>query len=757
MSRVKSRTFIPGVGEDVEDILEIVDNTTGNTYYVSTSGSDSNDGLTWATAFKTIIYAVSQCTPLNGDRIYLADGTYDETANKSTGVNCNVAAITISGVGSAPSDVVIQNTNSDKAGSVFTITAIAVTLRNLYVKKNDGTTNENIKILVDGASLCILDDVVIEVEHEDATGIKYTGTASACIYKGGLKNQSIIFSNLGVGTGIDFDDCTHMLVQDANLLVLETGVKLRADAHNVVLKGSMGIENVTTGIHLYSGASNNVLDCLIANATTNIIDNSGNATNNPGSSLTHIHQSIERIRKFTGTIWFVDALDGLDTNSGENPLSAFATIGNAINTASEGDAITVKSGDYYETGLNLNLIGLELWGEIGVTIYNATGTGLTVSARDCRVEEIIIVAPGQIGLDLQGNYCVIESVTPSQTAIGVSLSGRANRLRDIIIGSPTVTGIDISGPYNQIKGAFVSNNLVAARGIYLSSSSAILNLLEDCNTMGNTISGFETVLGADLNSFIQCSSGGGDGKRLDLGYHNLWDILEQLTTEHNEQMHPISDGEGTAGRPVTVDNTATDDTPDTRSDRNYWGDTVAIILPDLFPTFWNSIGIYVFATTANKICQWQIWFPNAKFTTTRNGGLAWDLGQTVITVTDASLFLEDDLIWMRSTSHPNGEILEITNIAGNVLTVASETRFSGNTGIRYNHVAGEAIYLIGRTTDDQFTSIEGGYSAGSAKESSREIWHIKKELPRNSAMIIRMLNTLDNLDASFEVAALYEM
>jgi len=330
-------------------------------------------------------------------------------------------------------------------------------------------------------------------------------------------------------------------------------------------------------------------------------------------------------------------------------------------------------------------------------------------------------------------------------------------LRDIIIGSPTTTGIDLSGSYNYLKEVKVSNSSVAARGFYLSSSSADQNILEKCHSLGNTTAGFEVVTGADYNAFIKCTSGGGDGKRLDNGNFNLWDIVEQLTTEHNEQMHPISDGEGTAALPITVDNTATDDTPDTRSDRWYWGDTVAIILPNILTTFWKSVGIYIFATTTGKTLQWQIWFPNAKFTTTRNGGLAWNLGQTVITVTDASIFLANDLIWMRSNSDPNGEILQITNITGNVITVASETRFSGNTGIRYNHVGGEAIYLIGRTTDDRFTSIEGGYAAGSAKDSFRAIWHYPKELPGNSAMIIRVLNTLDNLDTEFDVAALYEI
>ncbi|MCK4266061.1 MAG: hypothetical protein KAX31_02200, partial [Thermoplasmata archaeon] len=223
-------------------------------------------------------------------------------------------------------------------------------------------------------------------------------------------------------------------------------------------------------------------------------------------------------------------------------------------------------------------------------------------------------------------------------------------------------------------------------------------------------------------------------------------MLEQLTTEHNEQMHPISDGEGTAGDPVTVDNIASDETG-AQSDANFWGDTIAIILPDVLTTFWNSIGIYIFATTTGNTLQWQIWYPNAKFTTTRNGGNVWDETETQLTVTSAALFLVNDLVWIRSDSDPNGEILEITNITGNVITVASETRASGRAGLRYDHVGNEAMYLIGRTTDDQFTSIEGGYGAGSAKDTYRAVWHAPKELPGDSAMIIRILNTTGDTDA----------
>jgi hypothetical protein len=51
-------------------------------YYVSTTGNDNNDGLTAATAFRTINYALGQMNRWNNRgsqfNIYIADGTYEE-------------------------------------------------------------------------------------------------------------------------------------------------------------------------------------------------------------------------------------------------------------------------------------------------------------------------------------------------------------------------------------------------------------------------------------------------------------------------------------------------------------------------------------------------------------------------------------------------------------------------------------------------------------------------------------------------------
>ena len=70
-----------------------IENTTqpenGTTYFVRTNGNDNNDGLSWATAFKTLKNALSQAKANNIKNIWIAAGTYkeDATVNMFDGVN----------------------------------------------------------------------------------------------------------------------------------------------------------------------------------------------------------------------------------------------------------------------------------------------------------------------------------------------------------------------------------------------------------------------------------------------------------------------------------------------------------------------------------------------------------------------------------------------------------------------------------------------------------------------------------------------
>ncbi len=70
-----------------------IENTTqpenGSTYFVRKTGNNSNDGKSWATAFKTLTYALTQAKANKIKNIWIAAGTYYEsgTVNMVDGVN----------------------------------------------------------------------------------------------------------------------------------------------------------------------------------------------------------------------------------------------------------------------------------------------------------------------------------------------------------------------------------------------------------------------------------------------------------------------------------------------------------------------------------------------------------------------------------------------------------------------------------------------------------------------------------------------
>src|SRR3990167_2616461 len=76
--------------------------TTGNVFFVDSGASlavdDTAHGDSPERPFATLDYAVGQCTASNGDIIYVMPG-HAETISADSGVDVDVAGVTIIGVG----------------------------------------------------------------------------------------------------------------------------------------------------------------------------------------------------------------------------------------------------------------------------------------------------------------------------------------------------------------------------------------------------------------------------------------------------------------------------------------------------------------------------------------------------------------------------------------------------------------------------------------------------------------------------------
>lgn len=219
---------------------------------------------------------------------------------------------------------------------------------------------------------------------------------------------------------------------------------------------------------------------------------------------------------FTGTIYYVDAGQSDDTGEGTTPGTAKKTIGAAITAASAGDAITVKAGTYTENSLDMNKAGLELWGEIGVTITPAGSTTcLVVSGNDCLVRGINVTKGGQIGIQVTGDGCAISDCIADGCSIAYDIDGSNTLMERCQDLDATTTGYDISSAKNLLRDCSTIATGGASRGFYLSNAAADQNFLINCSSVGNGTAGYEIITGAAYNVLKNCSSGGGDGRWVD--------------------------------------------------------------------------------------------------------------------------------------------------------------------------------------------------------------------------------------------------
>ena len=156
------------------------------TYYVSTTGSDSNDGLSSATAFLTLSNAVEKAGA-NEAVILIAPGTYSQSAAIRV-----EAPLSIRGTGAAATNVVLRNTTSGQ--HVITIAHAEAELA--LVTLANGSAGSGPACLGIEAGL---------VRDCRVTGCSYgmgrTVTGGTVLMSGGRLMRSVIDGNTITGTG----------------------------------------------------------------------------------------------------------------------------------------------------------------------------------------------------------------------------------------------------------------------------------------------------------------------------------------------------------------------------------------------------------------------------------------------------------------------------------------------------------------------------------------------------------------------------
>jgi hypothetical protein len=212
--------------------------------------------------------------------------------------------------------------------------------------------------------------------------------------------------------------------------------------------------------------------------------------------------------------------------------------------------------------------------------------------------------------------------------------------------------------------------------------------------------------------------------------------------EHFEQAYPIFSGGGVAADPVTVSSINTDDGGFSSTVINYFGDTKVLIDIDEIQREWNFTGLEFTADSAGRIFLYQAFCPTPGVSATRNGGNNWVYNETVLTFSSPP-FIVGDLIWVRSNNVTDGEIVEVSNVAGNVVTIIPNN--NPNVGVRVglakNHGGGgEAAYLVQRPGNVRFTPYGLTVSFASAREFVRVGFHDWRVQPPGSGVVFRFSN-----------------
>ena len=200
----------------------------GRTY----SSSDDNDGLSPERAFRTIDYAVGQCTANVGDIIVLLPGSHTVTAT----VTLDIAGILITGIPgsrSLPGDrssgsgmrnrsqITTSEAGGAGTGNIFTLTAAGDDVEIAYLHFNLITGGEGIRIVL-GADRPFIHDCTFanvgvastssECIHfaSSATG-SVTGAVIRNCYFLTVLNQGPAIRALGTVYGLTIESCTFEL------------------------------------------------------------------------------------------------------------------------------------------------------------------------------------------------------------------------------------------------------------------------------------------------------------------------------------------------------------------------------------------------------------------------------------------------------------------------------------------------------------------------------------------------------------------
>jgi len=243
-----------------------------------------------------------------------------------------------------------------------------------------------------------------------------------------------------------------------------------------------------------------------------------------GDDIEDTYIGVQHTPKVGGELWFVSTT-GDNSDDGENPHTAFLTIGHACTTGAAGDVIIIKAGTYTEVGIEVYKDSQELWFEIGSILDPATGTALMVSGDHVKIqgEHKITPDPGNaVGMLVSGAECVISDGRILLPTNGMQITGSGCIINDYAIGFPSAGSYAYLIQADQIRlneCATVGNTTSTG---YRINSGADTGVLRNCTSAGHETASIHIETGSADWTIFNYSSGGGDGRWVDIDKVNVF-------------------------------------------------------------------------------------------------------------------------------------------------------------------------------------------------------------------------------------------
>lgn len=181
--------------------IQIANYVTDNTVrYVSTSGSDDNDGLSLVTAKASIADAVASLADVDGScKVYVAPGTYAETAASTCVVLSK--AIEVIGTTGDPKDVVVKR--GTQSARIFNLSHEDAAVRNLTMSGGNGGQGGNANMTAGLIENCILENGYASAWDGGGGNVYMTGgRVSRCVVRGGHTSPTSTNAGRQVGGGV---------------------------------------------------------------------------------------------------------------------------------------------------------------------------------------------------------------------------------------------------------------------------------------------------------------------------------------------------------------------------------------------------------------------------------------------------------------------------------------------------------------------------------------------------------------------------